>query len=230
MGLEDRDYYRNEFNKMVNQHGRTSQRPSRIPNRLHQKHSIITWVIIFACSISILVFLSLNKSHYTYPDLFEAIPRVFNKASTPIIPNLTPPSQTFLQEQPLPENGSYKHYYLESTYVAPLTLTAAPDNHYIVKLVDASHSPVLYVFVEANSTVNVKVPLGIYEVHWVYGKKWYGYEHLFGDASIYKKAFQQLVFDEETTSQGTRRRGHFIKFNNNLNGNMPSERINVRNF
>ncbi|GEM_PF-1947421 len=232
MGIQDRDYYRDEFNKMVDQHDQSPRRPPRDPNGRPPRGNKTPWGIITICifvvAISLHIYNNRLKAHM--PTQHKGITNIFNRVSTPKIPQLIPPTEPLLQEKEPPQNGAYKIYYPAETYVAPLTLIADPDNHYLVKLIDASKRPVLYVFVRANNTVKTKAPLGIYEIQWVSGKKWYGDEHLFGSSSSYRKGMQNLVFQEESTEKGTRKIGHIIRFNTVMSGNMPSEKISANVF
>ena len=143
---------------------------------------------------------------------------------------LSPPSDVFLSEQPLPANGSYKMFYSPEKYVSNFSVTADSKNHYFVKLVDGSNNPVLYLFVRAHSTADIKAPLGIYEIRWVSGEKWYGFENLFGRSSRYQKALKTLDFYEKPISSGKQTLGHSITFNNVINGNLPSTSIGIKDF
>ncbi len=100
-----------------------------------------------------------------------------------------------IPEKPLPRTGSVcKHIADES--VAPFQIKAAQGSHYLVKLVDAYGSkPVLTVFVRSGTTVEIKVPLGLYEVRYASGETWYGYEYLFGPATVYSKAEKTFTFE-----------------------------------
>ena len=232
MGIQDRDYYRDKFNKKVDQHDRSPRRPPRSPNRRPPSgdkipRSTITILCIFVVAISLHIYNNRSKAHVQ--GQHKEITNIFKRVSTPKIPQLIPPTEPLLQEKEPPQNGAYKFYYPPETYVAPLTLVADSLNHYVVKLIDASKRPVLYIFVRANDTVKTKAPLGIYEIQWVSGKKWYGDEHLFGNSSSYKKGMQNLVFHEETTEKGTRKIGHIIRFNTVMSG-MPSEKISGNEF
>jgi hypothetical protein len=94
----------------------------------------------------------------------------------------------------LPYSGSVRTY-TSAERIAPFEIKAAQGSHYLVRLVDASHAPVLIVFVRRGTTVNVDVPLGTYEVRYASGESWYGYEYLFGPATAYSKADKTFTFE-----------------------------------
>ena len=151
------------------------------------------------------------------------------KTATPEIPQLQAFTDAFLSQQPLPENGSCKIFYPPESCVATFTVKTDLNNHYLVKLVDSSNNPALYLFVRANSIASIKAPLGTYELRWVYGSKWYGYENLFGSSSTYEQALHPLVFCEEPTATGRTITGRKITFKT-FNGNLPSTRIGSGQF
>jgi hypothetical protein len=98
-------------------------------------------------------------------------------------------------QQPLPYSGSERRF-TGAEAVAPFEIKAAQGSHYLLKLVDAyTDSPVLTVFVQSGSTVEVEVPLGTYEVRYASGDTWYGYEHLFGPDTSYSKADKTFTFE-----------------------------------
>jgi hypothetical protein len=79
--------------------------------------------------------------------------------------------------------------------IAPFEIKTDHGQYYLVKLVDArTKAPVLTVFVEGGSTINVDVPLGTYEVRYTCGDSWYGYKYLFGDSGSYSKADGTFAF------------------------------------
>lgn len=98
-------------------------------------------------------------------------------------------------QQSLPYSGSIRRFTGDKA-VAPFEIKAAQGSHYLLKLVDAyTASPVLTVFVQSGSTVEVEVPLGTYEVRYASGQTWYGYEYLFGPNTSYSKADKTFTFE-----------------------------------
>ncbi|MGO9146931.1 MAG: hypothetical protein ACLQDF_11230 [Desulfomonilia bacterium] len=191
-------------------------------------HNNIPWGIIIAFIIGLIV--GISSVSYHPESVINRSTGKYTDIPTLNTPQPLPLADLSLSEQPLPENGSYKLLYPPEHYVANFTVTADPFNNYVVKLVDSSQNPVLYLFVRANSTANVKAPIGAYELRWVLGKKWYGYDHLFGSSSTYQKALQAMDFYEEQTDNGKRIIGRFVKFNTLISGNLPSTRINSADF
>lgn len=82
------------------------------------------------------------------------------------------------------------------------------------------------VYVEANTTVNVKAPLGTYELYYATGETWYGAEYLFGFGTNYYKTDSiikmytsgKYVYGLELTLYGV------------VDGNMKSEPIDSSDF
>ena len=74
------------------------------------------------------------------------------------------------------------------------TCSASSGAHSLVKLVDVhDESQVITVFVRRGMTATIEVPLGLYELRSAAGDDWYGYEHLFGPNTAYRKA--DTLFD-----------------------------------
>lgn len=213
MALAQRDYSHPRWRRPDGYDG-SGRRPPGNDNNLWQGLIVLALFIIavvYSCeSISII------------PDS--------RQSRTPKVPQLHTVMDAFLSEQPLPENGSRKIFYPPESLVANFTIKTDPNNHYLVKLVDSSNNPVLYLFARANSIASLKVPLGAYELRWVCGSKWYGYEHLFGSSSTYQKALEPLVFWDKPTATGRTIMGRTVTFHGAVNGNLPSTRISSRQF
>ena len=88
---------------------------------------------------------------------------------------------------------------------------------------------ILNIFIKAGNTAKIRVPLGVYELKWICGEKWYGDNDLFGVVSTYKKADELLKFYEEETNIGNKIIGNTVNFNV-MKGNMPSTKISVNEF
>ncbi len=215
MGLADRDYMRDERLRNSNRRYSSNQAPP--------KKDESSWKILLAFIIGLAV-------GVVFADFRSGTLMGGTSVPLPKIPLLDSAMGDSLPKQPLPENGSYKLFYPADNYVASFTVTADPINHYVVKLIDQTNNPVLYLFVRANSEATVKAPLGNYELRWVRGKQWYGYDHLFGGSSEYKKALRSIDFREEQTNAGKRILGHYVRFNTITQGNLPSTGISPRNF
>lgn len=223
MGLAERNYYREKMSRGSSQHDGSYRTPPGKKN--------IPWAIIITIILVITGLVLTNSLLSTAPQNRQIkITNIDHNASPAKIPQLLPSSDSVLQEQPLPENGSCKIFYPPERSVARFTVNTDSANHYIVKLVDSSKSSILFLFIHANSSAEIKVPLGTYEVRWVCGNKWYGYEHLFGSSSTYRKALQPLIFQEVLTDKGKSIVGHYITFGSPINGNLPSSDISSSDF
>ncbi len=223
MSLADRDYYRESWKKISSNNG-SGPRPPVNSSNIWKKILVIVIVII-----AVLHTFNVRPGNLS-SWLFSIFIEDAKNLPTTKVPQLHPITDAFISEQPLPENGSCKMFYTQESYVAPFTVTTDPNNHYIIKLVDSSQNPVLFLFAKANSTVSFKAPLGSYELRWVCGEKWYGYDHLFGNSSEYKTALKPLEFLEYRTASGKKILGQTVKFNKNINGNLPSTQISSSQF
>jgi len=116
---------------------------------------------------------------------------------------------------------------VSSESVAPLTIQTSAGVNYLVKIVDYySKSEIMTVFVRGGDTTKIKIPLGLYEIKYASGKKWYGYQHLFGYETSYSKAETSFSF-ENTGYQIT---GYTITLYRVSNGNLRTSQINQSEF
>ena len=117
--------------------------------------------------------------------------------------------------------------FISSNSIAPLTIQTSAGTNYLVKIVDYySKSEVMTVFVRGGDTTKIKVPLGVYEIKYASGKKWYGYQYLFGSKTSYSKADSSFSF-ENTGYQIT---GYTITLYSVSNGNLRTKHINKSDF
>jgi hypothetical protein len=79
------------------------------------------------------------------------------------------------------------------------------------------------IFVHGGTTVNVDVPLGVFEVRYASGTNWFGYGDLFGPKpyTVYSKA--DRFFDFQVV--GNEIRGYTITLYNVANGNLSTTEI-----
>ena len=90
--------------------------------------------------------------------------------------------------------------YVMQTPIAPFRIKAATGDHYFLKLLDAYDlSPVMTVFVQSHSVVDLKAPIGTYRVRYACGKSWYGEGHLFGEETEYGEFDTFFRFDTSGT-------------------------------
>jgi hypothetical protein len=135
---------------------------------------------------------------------------------------LTPNVQPDKTASRLPDNGKIIRYHSDRA-IAPFEIkTRSGSGHYFVKLVSMStKKDVLKVFVRDGRSVEVKVPLGSYELKYAVGKTWHGPELLFGPDTICSKADKILAFKKK----GNRVLGHSVELYLQLDGNLPTEQI-----
>ena len=64
----------------------------------------------------------------------------------------------------------------------PLNIKTSSDGyHYYVKVVDkVTNNELSSYFIRGGESLNIKVPLGTYEIRYATGKQWYGVSALFG--------------------------------------------------
>ncbi len=184
--------------------------------RKWDKPSILSLIALF-----ILVYLA-GKS---WPDISS------NSNITPILSspavelNVTNPVQT-MKALELPPNGEI-HYYQKAEPIAPLYISTDPTRNYFVKLVDKNTGAmILTVFIRGGQSVNVKVPLGNYELRYASGTNWYGEEQLFGSGTDFQKT--DKVFDFYLN--GSQIMGHTVELIKQVNGNLPTSEINKATF
>ena len=67
--------------------------------------------------------------------------------------------------------------------------------NYYLKLVDwHTHRPLLVFFVRSGERTTVEVPVGLYELRYAAGEKWYGEEYLFDPATTYRGVEDSFSF------------------------------------
>lgn len=124
-----------------------------------------------------------------------------------------------------PKTGYFKNY-TNQDLVAPFSITAPSDKNVLVKMVHPqSTQTVMSVFVRKNETAKVKAPLGEYVIKYAIGDKWYGFNKLFGNETIYLKSDVKLDF----TYSNNGYRGNKILFNV-YGGNLHSYNISAEDF
>ena len=134
-----------------------------------------------------------------------------------------------LVEKPLPENGYSRLFYSNEAGVSTFRVIADPYNNYYVCLVNHFDNPVLDIFVHAGNNVKIRVPLGVYELKWVKGNKWYGDNDLFGNKNALRKSLGTLNFTQKETKTGNIIKGNTVDFNKII-GDTPYIRISENDF
>lgn len=130
-----------------------------------------------------------------------------------------------LQSLPYPENGTIlSDAGLER--VAPLTVNTEEDLAYYIKLCDMNGNEVLGFFAGPNTSVDVDVPLGTYELRYACGTTWYGIDSKFGEVTQYFKADTDFDFTED--SEYTH--GYTVTLYAVPDGNMNTQEIGEDDF
>lgn len=95
------------------------------------------------------------------------------------------------------------------------------DYYFVVNnLIDTSKNAKFYLY--SNSTIEVKMAPGTYEIYYACGSEWYGLEYLFGDQSKCRKFKDTFTFTEEC--------GWTVEMTPVSNGNLSSELVDVSEF
>jgi hypothetical protein len=131
---------------------------------------------------------------------------------------------------PLPVTGKIRALWKTNsrTVLAPLRVVTAPGSlNYYVKIVNwESHSPKLVFFVRSGETASVRVPIGVYELRFAAGEKWYGEEYLFGPDTAYGKADERFEFRVEDEKVS----GFTVELIKQINGNLKETAIRPTDF
>lgn len=125
-------------------------------------------------------------------------------------------------EQPLPQSGANNANFRDG--VAPLKIrtSSAGGHHYFVKIVNLLNSqPIGAYFIHSGETIDIKVPLGTYEIRYASGTKWYGLDYLFGSDTTYNKADSTFDFSFD----GYQYSGYTIELIMQQNGNLSTSGI-----
>ena len=95
------------------------------------------------------------------------------------------------------------------------------DYYFVVNnLIDTSNNAKFYLY--SNSTIEVNIAPGTYEIYYACGSQWYGLQYLFGDQSKCRKFKDTFTFTEEC--------GWTVEMNPVSNGNLSSELVDVSEF
>lgn len=134
-----------------------------------------------------------------------------------------PPAPAFSQpEQPLPKSQENNATFHDG--VAPLNIktSSASGYHYFVKIVNLSNNQSIGAyFIRSGENIDIKVPLGTYEIRYASGTKWYGLNYLFGPETTYSKADSIFNF----TFDGYQYSGYTIELIMQQNGNLSTSGI-----
>ncbi len=124
---------------------------------------------------------------------------------------------------------STTNYYIYLKYQYP-PIQSSTDrtsiDSYLGKLYNAVTSGDMAFFVEAGSTVNIDVPIGVYKFYYAAGETFYGKKFLFGSDTSRYSAKSVLSF----YSYGNRYMGHTITLKSVINGNFDTSPISESEF
>lgn len=117
------------------------------------------------------------------------------------------------------------------TRIAPFTIETSGTDDYYIKLVDISSLSGarrgIEFYLRGGDTLDIDVPLGIYELRYATGPDWYGEDLLFGSKTSYHKADDTFVFYED--DDGTIN-GWTVELYLQANGNLSTETISAEEF
>jgi len=163
--------------------------------------------------IAFLLFLGTNM--YIAESKHKGLPPSATIATEQSVPAFNQP------EQPLPGNGTSNTNFRDG--VAPLSIkTSAGRHHYFVKIVNLLNGQSIGTyFIHSGGTMNIKVPLGTYEIRYASGIKWYGFDYLFGPDTTYNKADSVFNFSFD----GYQYSGYTVELIMQQNGNLRTSGI-----
>jgi hypothetical protein len=105
----------------------------------------------------------------------------------------------------------------------PLNIKTSSDGyHYYVKVVDkVTNNELSSYFIRGGESLNIKVPLGTYEIRYATGKQWYGVSALFGPETTYSKADSKFTFSFD----GYQYNGYTVELIKRQGGNLRTSAI-----
>lgn len=110
---------------------------------------------------------------------------------------------------------------------APLSISVRGKDSYFVKLIEyPGNQDAVAIYVPSERTVEVKVPLGVYEIKYAAGETWRGESFLFGTSTYYSKALELFDFRIE----GNTISGYGLELFPQSDGNLRSDRIPASEF
>jgi len=126
----------------------------------------------------------------------------------------------------LPATGVLRRDYSRRS-LAPLKIeTQGSTTHYYIRLVRAGHStPTVELFIRGGETIDIKVPLGTYELKYAAGADWYGTKDHFGPDTSYATA-GEVEFDRTATAY----RGRRLSLYRRPGGNLHTQSISKGDF
>jgi hypothetical protein len=175
-----------------------------------------------------LIFLVFNKCGSSLPE-GQNNPQVNSAPSTSTQIATTQQPATIIEhpEQPLPQTGTNNARFNDG--VAPLTIRTSTNGgyHYLVKLVNLfNNNSIGSYFIRSGDSLDLKIPLGTYEIRYATGTKWQGLDYLFGSETIYSKADSTFNFSFD----GYRYTGYTVELILQQNGNLRTSSMEASQF
>lgn len=192
-----------------------SASPAKEPKR---KASASTFIFLFLLAITIVAMVHACNSTLS-SESSSALPSQIPAAGT------TQPTES-IKRLPTPANGKILFGPLKEG-VAPLTVkTTTYDNCYLILTEHNSAKVIMSFFVRANSTADVSVPVGNYDIYYAVGEAWYGTDHLFGDSTYRAKFDESFLFTKESDGYS----GWTIEMQPVSYGNLESDPVSADDF
>lgn len=135
--------------------------------------------------------------------------------------------------RPMPPTGVYR-MYTNQEHIAPFSVTVGKGRNFFVKLENyETHAPIIEMFVRADETFKVDVPLGTYRLKYGSGTQWYGFDTCFGDRSTgasYSTSDERLIFKITEDISGSWVEGNSVTLYEVLDGNFRDYDISPKDF
>jgi hypothetical protein len=123
----------------------------------------------------------------------EVIPPATTKESGPGSAASEPSKGTDRLAYPLPASGVMRRYDRSKPRVPIKFVARRGSYHFFVKLIDArTDEDAISIFVRGGQTTEVKIPSGVYKLHYSMGETWYGPEQQFGEDANYGYGAKEL--------------------------------------
>ena len=179
----------------------------------------IIWGVIAVAIVICLIVGSKPSRPYSSPSRpsYSSSPSTTQRPVSTAKPTSTPKPQS------MPANG--KVFYCSTTdRPSSFKVTNNGSSNYYMKFVEAgTNTTVITFFVRANSTVEIQMPAGYFELRYASGSTWYGESKLFGDYTRYAKDEEYYDFSRYTWEIT-------IKSNGNAGETMDVEEISADEF
>lgn len=129
-------------------------------------------------------------------------------------------------ERTPPANGAILKYPTAKRE-APLTIHTSGDGYYFFTLVKAgSNERYMNFFAHAGETVDIDVPIGVYNIYYAKGDTWYGLNDLFGEDTKYYRLDDLFVFSDDDGDYN----GWELTLTPVVDGNLDTESVSPDDF